>query len=125
MIVDAVTEYMEADGIGVIGKTLFVGEMPLNVGACVSAVPSPSPEPDKAIPYFVQEVDVWARNPKAGDCYQKLQDVFDLFHRAHHYTMGSYYVYLSYALGGIDDLDRDVERRKLCKVSLAFIYRAA
>jgi hypothetical protein len=125
MIINDIVAFLNAQHIGIKGTNLFVGELPLDKQDCIAVMPAPSPEPDKSIPFFVQTVDVWTRFSKTGDGYQKMQDIFDLFHRRHHFTMGSSYVYLSYALGGIDDLDRDVESRKLFKASFGFIFRAA
>lgn len=125
MIINNIVSLLATQGFGVVGKTLFIGELPLNVRDCTAVVLTASPEPDKIIPYYRQTVDVWTRYSKAADGYQKIQNIFNFIHQKHHYTMGGYYVYLSYALGGIDDLDRDVERRKLYKASFEFVYRAA
>ncbi len=39
------------------------------------------------------------------------------------YEMYPYHVYISYAMGTIEDMDRDAQKRKLYKLSLGFVYR--
>lgn len=124
-MIDAILDYMEDNGIGTVGTDIFMGELPLDDEDCISVVTAPSPEPNKSIPYYTQSVDVWARFKSYDDGMAKLQSVFSLFHRSENYELDGFHVYLSYALGMIDDLDRDSERRHLFKLTLDFVYRAS
>ena len=122
-LLDAIEEYLEDEGIGTIGTDIFDGELPLDGTDIISLILSPSPEPNKAIPYYTQYVDIWARFKNYDDGYSKLQDIFDLLHQKENYELTDYHVYLSYSVGMIDDLDRDAERRHLFKLTLGFVYR--
>lgn len=122
-ILESIAEYLEDNAIGTVGTDIFIGELPLDEGDIMSIVSSPSPDPDKSIPYFNQTIDVWARFSDFNDGYSKLQEVFDLIHRNENYEIDGYHVYLSYASGMINDLDRDNQRRHLFKVSFSFVYR--
>lgn len=122
-ILDTLLEYLEDNDIGTVGENLLSGEATLNQDAIVWAVLSPSPDPDKAIPYYVQTVDFWCRYADFDDGYAKLQAIFDLLHRKRHYDIGDYHVYLSYAQGMIQDQDRDIERRHLLQLSFSIKYR--
>ena len=122
-MIDSIADYLEDNGIGTVGTDIFIGELPLDENNIISLVTSPSPEPNKAIPYFNQAVDVWARYSSYDDGYKKLQDVFDLIHQLENYDIDGFHVYLSYARGMIDDLGRDAEGRHLFKVSFSFVGR--
>lgn len=123
-LLDSIAEYLEDEGIGTMGTDIFKGELPYDVDDCISLQFSPSPNPNKAIPYYDQTVDIWARYKYFDTGRDQLQAIMDLLHQKESYDINSYHVYLSFALGLIDDLGRDVERRHLFKLSLSFIYRA-
>ena len=122
-LINDVIEYLEDESIGTIGTSLFSGELPYDKTDVLSLQYSPSPEPNKAIQYYEQTVDIWGRFKLFDAGYGKLQDVMDLLHQKENYELNHYHVYLSYAQGMIEDLDRDVERRHLFKLSLVFVYR--
>lgn len=122
-ILDAIAEYLEDEGVGTMGTTIFKGELPYDQDDCISLQFSPSANPNKAIPYYEQTVDIWARYKLFDTGRDKLQSIMDLLHRTENYDLDGHHVYLSYALGMIDDLGRDVERRHLFKFSLVFVYR--
>lgn len=124
-IIDEIADYLEDESIGTVGTDIFTGELPFDGNAIISLVSSPSPEPNKSIPYYRQYVDVWARFADYDDGVSKLQAVMDLLHQKEHYELPNFHVYLSYALGMIEDFDRDTERRHIFKLSLAFLYRNA
>lgn len=123
MIIEDIADYLAANGIGTVATDIFIGEIPLDVNDAIALVYSPSPEPNKSIPYFVQVIDVWGRFTKAEVGYSRLQSIFDLLHRKANYDTGDFHVYLSYAMGMIQDLDRDSSRRKLFQLSISFIFR--
>ena len=124
-IINAIKEFLSDEGLGTAGTDLFVGELPLESRDAFAIVAAISPEPDKAIPYYLQTFDIWARYAKYNDGYQKLQDIFDLLHRKAGYEMNGYYVYLSYSQDMIQDLGRDSERGHLFKASFSFKYRVS
>lgn len=123
MILNDLGEYLEDNGLGVVGEDIFIGELPLETNNCLGLTFAVSPAPNKSIPYYNQQVDIWARYSVYDQGLEKLQHIFDFFHKKENYQMGSFHVYLSYAAGMIDDLDRDAERRHLFKLSLVFVYR--
>lgn len=122
-LIDSICQLLEDENIGTMGTDIFKGELPYDTDDCIALTFSPSPEPNKSIPYYEQTVDVWARSKLFDTGYNKLKEVMTLLHRKENYEVSGYYIYLSYSLGGIDDLDRDVERRHLFKLSLSFVYR--
>ena len=124
-LLDQIEQYLEDEGIGTIGTDIFDGEIPLDKTNAITFVYVPSPEPDKAIPYYTQAYDVWARYSDYDEGYGILQDIMDLLHQKENYDLDGFHVYLSYARGMIDDFDRDAERRHLFRLSLAFVYRKA
>lgn len=120
--IDSLAEYLEDNGLGTVGTDLYIGEIPLDVEG-VSIGLAPSPAPDKSVPYYLQSIDVWSRNANVNTGFDALSEIFLLLHRSANYEVGDYHVYISYALGAIDDMGRDSQRRKLNKLSLGFVYR--
>ncbi len=120
---DSLADFLEQEGIGTVNTDLFTGELPIDSAEGVSIMVSPSPAPNKAIPYFVQTVDIWARYKKYDDGYNKLQEIYDVLHAAANYQIDGYHVYLSYAEGLINDNDRDLNRRHLFSLTFAFTAR--
>jgi len=125
MILDAIADYLEENDLGEVGSTLFIGELPEKFENVVSMVYVPSPEPNKSIPYYHQTIDFWSRDSDFDNGMAKLQNIMDLLHRAENYDLDGYDVYLSYAGGTVDDLDRDAKRNHLFKLTMNFIYRRA
>lgn len=123
MILNELVEYLEDNGVGEAAIDIFIGELPFDKNNILSVMYSPSPEPNKSIPYYTQGVDVWARFTSYDDALNRLNMVMGLLHRKENWETDSFHFYLSYARGMIEDMDRDVERRHLMKLSLAFVYR--
>lgn len=119
MFIRDLADYLEGQGI----EDIKIGELPFDEDNIVSLVTSPSPDPDKSIPYYTQTVDVRARFKDWESGYAKLQEIFDLLHQEENYQMGDYHVYLSYAMGMIQDNGRDTERRHLFQLTLGFVFR--
>jgi hypothetical protein len=86
---------------------------------------APSPAPNEALQIYEQVLDFWTRYQKTEDGYNKLQEVLDILHQRANYELSSYHVFFSHALGLPEDMDRDIERRKLYKLSFRLIYRPA
>lgn len=123
MILEEICKQIELNEIAVYGEDLFIGDLPNKPANCLGVIAVPSPTPDKSIPVYEQTVDVWSRSKKSETAYSQLEQIKDLFHQQANYTIGDYHVYLSSALGLIDDNDRDSEERKLYKLTLSFKYR--
>lgn len=123
MIIESIADYLEDQGVGTVNTDIFLGELPLDKSDCIALISAPSPAPDRSIPYYTQNIDVWARFSDYSEGVSKLQEVMDELQRKENYSITGYHVYLSYALGMIDDLDRDTERRHLLKVTFGVVYR--
>lgn len=123
MIIESVATYLQTNNLGNVGSDIFIGEMPLETGDCVSLVYAPSPDPNPAIDVYEQVIDFWSRNKNTSVAYSKLLSILNLLHKGQNYAITGYHVYFSNALGMIEDNDRDIERRKLYKLSIKFIYR--
>jgi len=114
--------FLEDQGVGTKGVDIWC-ELPLGKEDSIGIVPVVSPEPNKAFATYDQVFDIWARFENATLGKAKLQEVFDILHRRQNYQLDGFHVYLSYAAGMIDDLDRDPEQRHLYKLTVAFVYR--
>lgn len=123
MIIQDIAQLIEDEDIATQGTDLFIGELPFDKNNCIALVYSPSPEPNKALHYYEQRLDIWARFSNYSVGYEKLLEIFRLFHRAENYETENFYIYLSYADGMPTDNSRDIERRHLFQLSISFIYR--
>jgi len=123
MIAESIAKYLEDNHIGTRGSNIFIGELPLNKVNCVALIYSPSPDPNKAIDVYEQVIDFRVRFKRSDNGYNKMLAILNLLHKGQNYKIDDYHVYFSNALGMIDDNDRDLERRKLFKLSIRFIYR--
>jgi hypothetical protein len=119
---------LQSAGLGTVwnGTTgdIWVGDIPSEGGDVLMVMPDPSNAPDMELNTEYQTISFWTRysNSKAGR--DKLRQIYNLFHRAHHYDLDSYSVDYSHALGQVEDMDRDTEMRKLQKLSIRFIYHS-
>src|SRR3989304_1745692 len=82
-----------------------------------------SNQPDKYTGVEYQTIDVWARYKDHGAADAKIHQVFELLHRNAVLFLPDYQIYNIKALGRIDDLDSDVNARKLLKASFELTYR--
>lgn len=102
------------------GVDLFVGEMPRGKDG-IYMIADPSPEPDKETGIIYQDISFWSRYTNDATGWDKLAEIYRFFDRRHHYATDQYYIHFSHAIGQIDDMDRDAEKAKLLKLSIAFI----
>lgn len=87
----------------------------------VIAVQSPSVAPDLYTPIRTISIDFYAHNNNSTTAFGQLQDIYDLFHQAHHFDTDSYRVFFSYAAQDIQDLDRDTDGSKVLRLSVVYI----
>lgn len=123
MIIKEILELAEDQGIGILGETLFEGELPLSVVNCVAGVQAPSPQPNNRIPYYIQTVDFWVRDSNPETALNKARSVRDLYHQKYNYNTTNYHIFISHLLGSIFDNGYDINRNKLYQVSISFLYK--
>jgi hypothetical protein len=125
MIIEDLAQYIEDNGLGIQAQNIFIGDLPLDKNDCVSLVYQVSPDRDKVLDYYTQDIDIWSKNKSASLGYSKLLSIANLLHGKANYTLGDFHVYLSHQIGTIFDNDVDAQNNKLYKLSLRFIYRVA
>lgn len=109
---------------GTLGTTILIGEMPTGSEDVTMLFNAASPAPDNELAVEEQRIDFWVRfgNSKTG--YDRLRDIYQLFHRNNNWTLGTtHYIYEAEATGQIEDMDRDLEKRKIWKLGMTFVYR--
>ena len=104
-------------------KNLKIGELERGKNG-VFAIDSPAPEPDQQTPIEYFAIDFWSINAVSETAYQDLRNIFQLLHQAHHYDTSNWQIYFSHSLGSIEDNDRNIEGRKIYKLSVIFITRS-
>lgn len=129
MLAREIAQEMENRGLGVFTtdtpseRTIFVGEVPDGVEEYLLIIPVPSPPPHQYIDTEYPVFDFWYRSPHTDRAYAKLETVYEVLHRRHHYALNNWWIELSRALGSITDADRDLEGGKLFRLSVQFICR--
>lgn len=123
MIIEDISQLLEDEGLGTQASDLFVGDITARTENGLYLLNAPSIEPNPALEIYEQVIDFWTRfkTTKAG--YAKLEAVQSALHQRANYELDNYHVYFSHSLGAIEDMDRDIERRKLWKLSIRFKYR--
>jgi len=99
-LIEEIADLLEDEGVGVVGATMFIGDIAATEENGLYMVNDPSPEPG----------------------YAKLEEVQDALHKRANYTLTNYHVFFSHNLGMIEDMDRDVQRRKINKLTMRFIF---
>lgn len=123
MILQEIAQYLADNGVGTLGTDFFVGELPPEPDNAIMVMSGSSDEPDRYLDTQYLSLDVWSRNKVTPDGYTKLNLVFALLHQKQNYSLPNYHVYFSHATGNIEDFDRDINGRKLHKLTLRFIYQ--
>lgn len=123
MIIEDLATYLQVNNIATLGTNMFISNMPPTLNNIIMLTYQLSPTPNPSIKYYTQYIDVWTRYSKEIDGYNKLISIQELLHTKANYTMGNWHIYISASLGSIEDLDRDIENRKLQKLTLSFTYR--
>jgi hypothetical protein len=125
MMISELADLLNDANIGLtVGTNLFVGELGQEFENAVVMVTTPSARPDNELDTEYQVIDFYSRYSNSEAGYNMLREIYDYLHRATHYELANYNVYLSEALGQIDDLDRDAQKRKIWKLSINFIYHS-
>jgi len=70
-----------------------------------------------------ETIDFWIRNTSYEAGYQLTRDIIDLLHRLSNWETTDFHIFFSHAMGGVEDLDRDGEGKRIFKVSVRFIFR--
>jgi len=128
MIKESVAKILETNGIGTVGSTIFIGEIPVDlngtpVNNAFCILNAPSATSDKAIRIYNSTLDFWGRFTNSDTGFNKMQQIYDFFHGKYDYELDGFHVYFSFSPGSIMDFDRDAERRKMYKLSVTFIFR--
>lgn len=125
MIIEDLAQYLSDNSVGTIASNLFIGELPATTGDAIAIVYQYSPDQNKVLDYYEQDIDIWCKNKSAKHGYEKLLNIFRLLHGKGNYEMGDFHIYFSRAIGTILDNDKDEQGNKLYKLTLRFIYRCS
>lgn len=125
MFAEAVADLLQIEGVGTVGTDIFIGQLTSQDNNGLYLMNAPSSIPNEAIEIYDQYIDFWTRNQSMASGYSTLQAVQNVLHKRYNYVIGDYHVYISSNLGMIEDMDVDVQKRKLQKLSMRFIYQPA
>jgi hypothetical protein len=106
-----------------LGSSLFLGDLPYDTEG-VEIVQSASPLPDMETPIEYRQLDFVARYKKTNTAIEKLSKIYSFLHQNAHYYTNTYVIHFSHATGNIEDIDRDIEGRKLMRISILFIINS-
>lgn len=111
------------EGVGTLGETLWVGNAPDDKNEVVMMVAQSGLDPDPDMEIRRIDIDFWGRNPNSAQGYSKMQDVWNRLHRRKAYQLTDFYVFMTRAIGTIDDMGKDANQRQLHKLRIRFTFR--
>lgn len=111
---------------GVGAGNLKIGEL-IRGETGVWAKQAMSPPPDMYLPNEWHQIDFWSVESDSSRSYDDLQYVYNVFHQPNEQQIGydtaSWHIYFSYAQMQIEDMGRDIQNRKINKLTIMFITR--
>lgn len=123
MITQEIAQYLSQSGIGTLGEDIYLGESPEDSqDNIVWIIPTVSPKPRIDATVYDQFIDVWVRDVSWSTGHARAQEIVDNLHQKEHWETDSYYIYFSRLNGTIQDLDRDVNRRKLYLMNFGVLH---
>lgn len=120
-MIEDIVSLLNAADIDISG--VVIGELPLDNTEAIAAIYSPSSPPHKTFDVYEQVVDFWSRYKSSKEAYDTLAIIRTYYHRKYAYESDNFLFYFSNAINSIEDMDRNVERMKMYKLSIRFIYR--
>lgn len=129
MLLRGIAQDMHNRGIGVFTttdpalRTIYIGDAPDGIEEYLSIISLPSPSPHEYIDTEYPVVEFTYRSPHTDRAHDKMEQIFEIYHRRYHYELNEWLVEFSRALGTIVDGDRDQEGGKLYRLSVQFICR--
>lgn len=129
MLVSEIATYLENRGIGTIGESIFIGELPIaqtdggGTNSGVYLIAGSSEGQHEYLDTNYDQIDIWSANRLTESAYGKLEDIKDILSRMSNYETTNYQIYFSHDISGIMDMDRTGDGLKLFKMTIRFISR--
>jgi hypothetical protein len=89
MMVDALADWLAAEGVGTVGTDLFVGFLPDGDDTTLALYPTGGDAPDAKVPLDEPTVQVRARGVDPAATVARLQAVYNLLHGASRVTLSN------------------------------------
>ena len=113
--------YLENAGFGVLNTDIFAGQLPSDQSGLY--VYRAGGQMHMYLPIEEAIVDIYTVNTQASEAITTLENIKRYIHRMHNTSIGEAYVYTFLVLGDIEDVDRDLEYRKIFKLSVQVKHR--
>jgi hypothetical protein len=98
MMIDALADYLQLNGLGVTGTDLFVGFLPAEPDAVTVLYSTGGPAPELRRPYELPSFQVRTRGTNARTAYDRCKAVYERLHGLHDTQLGVHYLVDCYAL---------------------------
>ena len=110
-------------GLGTVATDIFVEKLTTTPDNAIMVMTNGGQPPDVYLDTMYINVEFWVRDKSTKTAGDKLDAIYRLLHRNHHFTLGDYYIYFVSAQGNIDVFSEDSQGRKLAKQTYQVIYR--
>jgi len=121
MILEAIADYLENEGVGTVGTDIFIGDFPNETDNGIMLI-SRGGDNEKNYDLRFLTIDIWGRNKSTRLSWDKIFDVMKALHLQNNFDVTGYHIYRS-ETANVEDLDRDSEGRKIFKIQARIIYR--
>lgn len=117
-----VAQYLATAGFGVLGTSIFAGQIPAEQnGVYVSRLGG---LPNNYVPIEEAVLDIYVKDTSAEDAITKLENIKRYIHRMHSTETASVYIYTFLVIGDVEDVQRDLEYAKIFKITVQVMHRA-
>ena len=115
-IVEDIANYLASKNVGVVGQDIIIGSLPdtLDNGIMLTGIGGNTPELNYRL--FYQNIEIWTRNKKTEDGFNKLKSVFDELHLLSNVQTTNAYIYFIHSLSDLESAGRDLNGRALHKI---------
>lgn len=116
-----VAQYLANAGYGVIGDSIFVGQLPeTTVGLSIERAGG---QLNNYVPIEETVLDIYAKNTSAEAAMTLLENIKRYLHRMNNTPISDAYVYTFLVINDITPIQRDMEYAKIYKITVQVVHR--
>lgn len=116
-----IAEYLQTAGFGTLGTSIFVDQIGGETDGIY--VESLGGESQNYLPIDQAVLNIYAKNTSAATAKAQLRNIKNHIHRMHNTVTANAYIYSILAIGGVENVDRDLEYAKLYKLTISVMCR--
>ncbi len=116
-----IAKYIANAGFGVLGTSIFAGQVPANTNAIW--VERTGGTLNNYVPIEDTLLDIFVKDTSSSDCINKLEQIKRFIHRMHTTQIDNSYIYTMLVVQDVTGIQRDAEYAKIYKISVQVLHR--